>query len=309
MRALLKSWKRAYVAAGRPLLPLTRWLKGPLRWYFHRSRVLRHDLHGSWGARMLPHLHDLFVGEIPADLAVYGGRIRLRSTESAIAVHAYYVGEFELHLSRFIASRLEPGWVMFDVGAHHGVHTLVAASELASRRLPGQVHAFEPDPENCRLLRENVARNGLDDLVTVHPVAVADREGEDVLVVSLSDNSSSTLRDHEHLALAPDQPRRQQAVNTIRLDGLLDSVPRVHLLKADVQGAEARVLRGAERLLARDQPVVVVEAVRGWESTDEVRAILERHGYSIHGLDEHGRTCPLESARVFVSWDWVGLPT
>jgi FkbM family methyltransferase len=218
------------------------------------------------------------------------------------------VGEFELHLSRFIASRLASGSVMFDVGAHHGVHTLVAAFELAARGEGGQVHAFEPDPENLRLLRENVARNGLGHLVTVHPVAVTDRDGEDVLVVCVGDNSSNTLRDHQLLALAPDQPRREQPVPTVRLDGLLDTVPRVDLLKVDVQGAEARVRRGAERLLERDRPVVVVEAIRGWASTDEVRGILERHGYSILGLDEHGQTCPLDSARVFVTWDWVGLP-
>jgi FkbM family methyltransferase len=309
IRRALKSSARAYVRSGRPLLPLTRWVRRPLRWYFHRSRVLRHDLHGGWGARLLPHLHHVLVGTLPPELTVYGGRIAVRSSRSMIAVHAYYVGEYELHLSRFLAAQVRPGLVMFDVGAHHGVHSLVVAAELSARGLAGHVNAFEPDPENARLLAENLARNGLEAFVTVRPVAVADRDGTDVLLVCVDDNSSNTLRDHERFSLAADQERREHPVALIRLDSLLAEVPRVDLLKLDVQGAEARVLHGAAGLLARDRPVVVVEAVSGWPSTDEVRAFLESHGYSIFGLDREGRPCPVGSREAFVSWDWVALPS
>lgn len=309
LRALAKSGERAYIEAGRPLLPLTRRLRGPLRWYFHRSNLLRHDVDGSWAARLLPHLHDVLVGELPADLTIHGGRLRLRSTRSVVSVHAYYVGEFEWHLSRFLVERVRPGLVMVDVGAHHGAHALTVAFELAARGLSGRVEAFEPDPGNCALLRDNVARNELSALVTVHQAAVTDREGEEVLLVCAADNSSNTLLADRSQSLAPDQEVVPVPVRSVTLDGVLGDAPRIDLIKIDVQGAEPRVLRGAAGLIARHRPVMVVEAVPGWRSTDEVREILQGHGYSIVGLDDQGRTCPLDSPRAFVSWDWVALPS
>ena len=124
-----------------------------------------------------------------------------------------------------------------------------------------------------------------------------------------TDNSSNTLQEHGALALTPDQRALPLRVPTLSLDGLLDAVPRVDLVKVDVQGAEARVLGGAARLIARDRPVMVIEAVPGWPSTEKVRGMLESHRYTILGLDAQGRTCPLDSPRVFVSWDWVALPS
>lgn len=54
---------------------------------------------------------------------------------------------------------------------------------------------------------------------------------------------------------------------------------RVALLKVDVEGAEVEALRGLAKTLARDTPVVCVEALEG-HRWNELRSLLGEHGYA-----------------------------
>jgi FkbM family methyltransferase len=225
-----------------------------------------------------------------------------------MALHGYYVGEIEYHVSRYVLSRLRPGFAMLDVGAHHGIHALVAAHELRARGLHGHVHAFEPDPRNLALLEANLAANGLADRVTVVASAVSDACGDADLVVADDESSGNTLSGHEVFALAPGQRTHALRVRTVTLDAYAAGLDRVDLLKIDVQGAEPSVLRGAKALVARHRPTIVIEAVPGWPTTAETERLLLGMGYRIHGLDREGRLCERGGADAFVAWDWVATP-
>src|SRR5262245_60602924 len=76
---------------------------------------------------------------------------------------------------RFLKDRMiEPCDVILECGAHHGFLTILMA-EWAGER--GRVVAFEPSASSARILRENVARNGLGDRVRVEEKAVSSRTG------------------------------------------------------------------------------------------------------------------------------------
>ncbi len=304
--------RRSLVRLAEPVLarvrPWTRWIRRPLRWLYHRTSTLRHDVEPSFSLRVLLALHDALVGELPREFTVHDGRLRFRSERSEMALHGYYVGEVEYHVGQFILSRLGPRFAMLDVGAHHGIHTLVTAYELRDRLLGGAIHAFEPDPRNRALLEENVRLNSLEALVKIHAEAVSDAIGTAELLLAGEESSGSTLRENEAFAVSKRWTMGTQAVPMTTLDALLPSLPPVSLLKIDVQGSEARVLAGAEKLLARDRPVVVVEAVPGWPGTPKVERHLAARGYRVLGLDRSGRPVPRGSRSAFVSWDWVALP-
>ena len=72
------------------------------------------------------------------------------------------------------ADRLAESTTMVDVGAHIGTSAVPAITRNGFAR----VVAIEPDPDNLRLLRANVALNELDDQVTVVPAAVSDTAGQ-----------------------------------------------------------------------------------------------------------------------------------
>ena len=64
---------------------------------------------------------------------------------------------------------IQPGWTVIDIGAGFGDFTTIAARAAG----PGQVHAFEPDPESFALLEHNTRRNNV--TPTLHAVAVTGR--------------------------------------------------------------------------------------------------------------------------------------
>jgi FkbM family methyltransferase len=118
---------------------------------------------------------------------------------------------------------------IIDLGSHVGLSALYFAARYPRARLL----AVEPNPTLLGRLRRNLARTGR---VTVAPVAVADREGEARLHV-VSGSWSGRLED-----------KAGYRVPTVTLNALLQRhrFEAVDLLKFDIEGAEFRVLPGAD---------------------------------------------------------------
>jgi FkbM family methyltransferase len=177
-------------------------------------------------------------------------------------------GSYEPAQTRLMESAVPRGGTVLDVGAHTGYYT-VLASALAGAA--GRVHAFEPQPRNARFLRRHVAINGCANTV-VEELAVSARSGTAFFGAG---SGSGTGR------LRPDGPLE---VRTVSLDDYCD---RHHLapdvIKVDVEGAEADVLRGAERVLRRDRPVVLL-STHGKAAHEESLAMLADLGYGAEGV-------------------------
>lgn len=71
--------------------------------------------------------------------------------------------------------------------------------------------------------------------------------------------------------------RERQYVPTLRLDTLLNSMPRPDFIKIDVEGAELMALRGASKIIAEIRPVFYVEV--GSDVSTEVMNIFKSQGY------------------------------
>ena len=189
--------------------------------------------------------------------------------------------EYEPEVSTALKARLGPGDCFIDIGASIGYFTLLAARAVGAN---GKVVACEPGPQNQSMLLLNIATNGLAH-VEVWPFALSDRK--EILAYSrLASNG----------AVAPSAGLQSLAtgdlVQAIPMDELLAGYPRVDVIKIDVEGAEGRVLRGAERVIRRFQPTIFFEftpsalkEVSGMTG-DELLAFLEDLGYSFTVLTE-----------------------
>jgi FkbM family methyltransferase len=83
-------------------------------------------------------------------------------------------GTYDVPFTAFVREYLQPGNVAIDVGAHVGLFTLLMAYEVWKT---GHVIAYEANPHNLRLLRDNVTMNYLDDRVEIVPCAAGAAAG------------------------------------------------------------------------------------------------------------------------------------
>jgi len=81
---------------------------------------------------------------------------------------------------------VRPGDRVIDVGANIGYFTALFAELVGDE---GSVLAIEPEPNNIRLLRKNVAARGLADIVTVAETAVGASAGSANLYTAASGNT------------------------------------------------------------------------------------------------------------------------
>ncbi len=124
-----------------------------------------------------------------------------------------------------------------DIGAFDG--DTVKKFMLAARHRYASIHAFEPDPANYQ--RMHAALNGHARL-KLHNLAVSDDEG--YLAFAAHGTMGSRV-----------QADGAVQVRCVRLGDVLD---RMSLLKMDVEGHEARVLRGAARLIGECRPRMAI---------------------------------------------------
>ncbi len=163
----------------------------------------------------------------------------------------YFFGEYEPADSAFFQQNVREDDVCVDVGANVGFYTLF----LAKRAIRGAVHAFEPVSLNYHVLTVNVLANQLSNVI-LNNCAIGDSRQEIDFYVAQDGGFSSAV----------DTGRKQitnkTTVSMITLDAYCAEadLPRVDILKVDVEGGEPGVLRGAHNLLsdARRKPRLVM---------------------------------------------------
>lgn len=157
---------------------------------------------------------------------------------------------WEPGVTKLLESVLKPGMVVIDAGAHIGYFSLLAAHLVGPR---GRVYAFEPAPANYDLLARNIRLNRYSNIVAVQK-AVSDVEESATLYLH-DDSVAHSLR-----AQTFGVPSRAIAVDVTTIDRVLEREgwPPVHLVKLDVEGAEAAALRGMRETRRRNRDACLI---------------------------------------------------
>lgn len=197
--------------------------------------------------------------------------------DRVIATHLLGEGVWEPSETAAFLAHLREGMCVFDVGANIGYYTLLAARAVGSS---GRVWAFEPEPHNFALLTRNAAENGFENVRLVN-AAVSDRSG--VLRLHLDDANFGA---HSlEAGSVRTSSGRSVDVETVFLDRFADEASAFGagvLVKVDVQGAEALVVAGAQRLLGLPNVTLFLEI---WpEALERARADAGRLLASLEDL-------------------------
>lgn len=172
---------------------------------------------------------------------------------------------------------LRPGDCAVDVGANIGALAIPMARIVGPE---GRVFAIEAQPENAALLRENIKQN---DLLNVAVVEVA--AGDPISgphAVNVPPLAGLGHKNYGRVEVAPLAHKEALAfvVPVVALDKIIPAGQAVRLIKIDVEGFEAEVLRGAIETIARCRPFLYVENDRAEKSSELIGLLLDL-GYRI----------------------------
>ena len=161
--------------------------------------------------------------------------------------------ETDIHISRSLAAcgvwepfetdlvrrEIQPGDTVLDIGANIGYFTLLFAQLVGEQ---GRVYAFEPDPTNFHILRRNIERNGLKNVVPEQK-AVSSRTGKIRLFSDKTNRGDNRTFD-------PGDGRDSVEVDAVSLDEYFSNIVlKINFIKIDIQGGELAAVQGMRSLL------------------------------------------------------------
>lgn len=169
---------------------------------------------------------------------------------------------------------VQPGWVVFDVGANIGYYTLMLSKLVGEN---GQVHGFEPTSYAYDRLQRNVFLNPDLALVnmTISNKGLSSKSG--TKIESLESRFSARLLAHD----------KKEHIEFITLDDYVSllGLGRVDFIKVDVDGYDYDVILGGTGILKEHRPIIMAEICnrvlkeRGKDVTSYLKLYLEC-GYS-----------------------------
>ena len=225
----------------------------------------------------------------------------------SFAVHGYFNWR-NVVIARAVCGE---GDTILEVGANTGTES-VSYSDVVGES--GAVYAFEPLPSNLELLRANAAQTRHRN-ITVFPLALSDREGVVRFAAPEQGNSGLgyVLGSADSGALAEDGNGVVE-IRCATLDSVLPGHRPPRLIMIDAEGHEGAILDGADQLLARYRPVIVLEVikdylVRAGSDPAQIGRHLNSLDYDLFEIQRFGLT-PIEAkdGPYPPKSDWLAVP-
>jgi len=201
--------------------------------------------------------------------------------------------------AEFFDSFIKPGWVVVEVGANIGTHTVPIA------RRASIVYAFEPQRRVYNVLCGNLALNGIDNVETFRVAGGEKRERREVPVLDFDvENSPGSW------GLSSEGNTAENVMDYV------DIVPiniGCDFMKIDVEGWEIEVLKGSRPLIDKHKPALYVESDRR-EKHNELLNYIKSMGYKAYWhvtplyREENFRGVKEHYLKDYISQDMLCLP-
>jgi FkbM family methyltransferase len=173
--------------------------------------------------------------------------------------------------------------VLWDVGANIGLYSIYTAL----RHSNAKVYAFEPSVFNLELLARNIVLNGLENRVTIVPIALNETSGTDILRMSMTHwgGAMSTFGQtftHDGTILKEVFSYRIPACSMDDAAAFFD-LPKPSALKIDVDGIEHLILKGGSKILHDNTlKTIIIEVNDDFsEQSEVVKSFLESADWNL----------------------------
>jgi FkbM family methyltransferase len=212
------------------------------------------------------------------------------ASDRSLVPHLLAYRCWEPHLTRYLKRELRPWHTFMDVGANLGYFTVLCAG-LAER-----VIAFEPAARTRRYCASNIAWNRLTN-VELRPCALWS-ESASLPIVSDATGVNAVI-DPAGVAATGEVIQAFSLDEMVRTGDL--TLPRLDVIKMDIEGAELAALAGMRETIARFRPTIVMEVNRPMlaafgRTIDDVWSFFAGVSYEIHVFDHWQERDPVPAA-------------
>lgn len=171
---------------------------------------------------------------------------------------------WEKKITNIFDDYVQPDWVCIDVGTFIGMHTINLAKKCRC------VIGFEAQPLVYTCLKRTLRAKELNNVI-LHNVALSNCKGTTKIYTNNDGNASlAGIRDHKFKWNYP--------VNKNTLDSY--DIPRVDLIKIDIEGSEWNMLEGAIELIENNRPIIILETFKGKGNRERLDIFCNRFNYS-----------------------------
>lgn len=261
------------------------------------TRFLHHPIHYSFAVLFKSFWYPRFKQSRLATASLfYGAKMQVALPSGAdIFLTGGKSHISEIHLARLLIRNLKPGDSFIDIGGHYGYFTLLAAAIVGKA---GSVHSFEASPKNFKLLKANAKPYSQ---IHLHNLAMGDHPDQRLTFYEFpnlySEYNSFDIeqyKDQDWFAGNPPIPRE---VEMTTLDTFIEQGSfQPKLIKIDVEGAEALVIKGGVNFLKNQEVMLIMEYLapdRHNEAHQEAVRLLEALGYKSYKIQQDGDLTPL----------------
>jgi len=207
----------------------------------------------------------------------------------------------EIRLAKFLINQLEDGDTFIDIGAHYGYFSLLASKLVGDL---GKILAFEASPTTYSVFHRNVDKI---DNITSHNLAVSDSNANLKFYEFpnlYSEYNSLDVEQFKNEEWFSKYKPKEVEIRSIVLDDFLnDKELNPKIIKIDVEGAEFKVIKGAEKFLQKNAPSIVLEYLsdeRGNKAHVEAERLLKSLGFQTYIIDSFGKLQKVESVPSYI---------
>ena len=159
---------------------------------------------------------------------------------------------------------IKQNFIIADIGANIGNHSIYWGNKKEIKH----IYSFEPIKSTFDILKKNIELNDMQDKITAYNVGISDEK-------TLGEMYDYNMENIGGVAIFKSQ-RGNFELNTI--DNLFSEI-KLDFIKIDVEGHEIFVLKGAEKVIKRDKPIIWIETFS--DHFNQVDNILKSYGYKL----------------------------
>jgi len=228
--------------------------------------------------------------------------IEVNPQNGAVDEYIFIHRNWEPQVGRVLREQLQAGGVFVDVGANIGYFSLLAAALVGET---GRVVSFEPLERLVSQIERSADQNSYSWL-KVLPKALGNTLGVMELALAAKNIGGSSL-------VTPERDGQKVQVEVSTLDSELRDMGKIDLMKIDVEGFEYEMLLGAQQVLQRYLPAIVLEFSphfynqRSKTMGKDIIELLQAYGYNFTILQTNSQTSNVDELLRLINGQQVDL--